>query len=72
MTTLKDGELYSGLEGHQPLAYAVIQIPLLSLQCSRDFQIRKLACNVIWFYVNYIERVFFKIILRPCKINVLM
>ena len=46
-TTLKDRELYSGLERHQSLVYAVIQIPLFSLQCSRDFQIRKLVCNVI-------------------------
>ena len=30
--------LSSGLEGHQPLVYAVTQIPLLSLQCCRDFQ----------------------------------
>ena len=27
MTTLKDGELYSGLEGNQPIVYAVTQIP---------------------------------------------
>ena len=51
----------------------VAQIPLLSLQCCRDFQSRKLACKAIWFYVNYIEHiVFLKIILRPCKINQLM
>ena len=47
MTTLKDGELYPGLEGYQPLVYEVIQIPLLSSQCCRDFQTRKLACNAI-------------------------
>ena len=32
MATLKDEELHSGLEGNQTLVYAVIQIPLLSLQ----------------------------------------
>ena len=32
METLKDGELYSGLQGHQPSAYAVTEIPLVSLQ----------------------------------------
>ena len=47
MATFKDGEIYSGLEGHQPFVYVVTQIPLLSLQCCRDFQIRKLACNAI-------------------------
>ena len=47
MAKLKDGELYAGLEGRQPVVYAVTQIPLLSLQCCRDFQIRKLACNAI-------------------------
>ena len=57
MARLKDGELCSGLERHQPLVYAVIQIPSLSLQCCRDFQTRNLACNNIWFYVNYIEHV---------------
>ena len=59
MATLKDGELFSGLGGHQPFAYAVTEIPLFSLQCYRDFQTRKLACNAIWFYVNYIEHVIF-------------
>ena len=47
MATLKDGELFFGLEGHQPFAYAVTEIPLLSLQRFPDFQIRKLECNVI-------------------------
>ena len=47
MATLKDGELYSGLEGPQPVVYAVTQIPLLSLQNFHDFQTRKLACNAI-------------------------
>ena len=42
---LKDVELYSGLEGHQPLVYAVIQIALLSLQCFHDFQTKKLVFN---------------------------
>ena len=37
MTTLKDGELNSGLEGNQTTVYAVTQIPLLSLQCFRGF-----------------------------------
>ena len=60
MAKLKDGEYYSGLEGHKPLVYAVIQIPLLSLQCCRDFQTRKFACNAILFYVNYTEAVFLK------------
>ena len=59
MATLKDGEFYSGLEENQTLVYAVIQILLLSLQCYRDFQTRKLACNDIGFYLNYIEHVFF-------------
>ena len=31
MTTLKDWEHCFGLKGHQPFAYAVIEIPLLSL-----------------------------------------
>ena len=44
MATLKDGELFSELLGHQPLAYAdTEEIPLLSLQRCRDFQTRKLA-----------------------------
>ena len=47
MATLKDGELYSELEGRHSLVYAVIQITLLSLQCCHDFQTRKLACNAI-------------------------
>ena len=47
MATLKDGKLDSGLEGNQTVVYAVTQIPLLSPQCCRDFQTRKLACNVI-------------------------
>ena len=47
MATMKDGYLYFGVEGHQPLVYAVIQIPLLSLQCCYDLQTRKLACNAI-------------------------
>ena len=47
MATLKGGELYSGLEGNQTAVYAVTQIPLLSLQCCRDFQTRKLASNAI-------------------------
>ena len=59
MATLKDGELYSGLEENQTV-YAVTQIPLLSLQCFRDIQTRKLTCNAIWFYVNYSEHVIFK------------
>ena len=47
METLKDGELYSVVEVHEPLVYVVIQIPSLSLQRCRDFQIRKLAGNAI-------------------------
>ena len=47
MATLQDGELHSGMEEIQTLVYAVIQIPLLSLHCCRDFQNRKLACTVI-------------------------
>ena len=43
MPTLKDGELNSGLEGNQTVFYTVEQIPLLSLQCCRDFQTRKLT-----------------------------
>ena len=43
MATLKDEQLYSGLEGQQPVVYAVIEILLLSLQRCRDFQTRKLA-----------------------------
>ena len=57
MATLKDWELYSGLEGNQTVVYAVTQIPLLSLQSCRNFQTRKLACNAIWFYVNYMKHV---------------
>ena len=44
MATLKDGELYSGLEVHQLVVYTVTQIPLLSLQFCHDFQTRELAC----------------------------
>ena len=44
---------------HQAVVYAVTQIPLLSLQCCRNFQTRKVSCNAIWFYVNYIEHVKF-------------
>ena len=47
MTTLKDGELYSGLEGHRPVVYAFTQISLLSLWRCRDLQTRKLSCNAI-------------------------
>ena len=43
MATLKEGELYSGLEGNQTVVYAVTQIPLLSLQCCRDFQTKKIS-----------------------------
>ena len=43
MATLKDGELYSGLEGHRHVVYAVTEIPVLSLQRCREFQARKLA-----------------------------
>ena len=46
MATFKDGEFYSTLGGHQPVVYAVTQIPLHSLQCCRDFQTRKLGCNI--------------------------
>ena len=42
MAALKDGEIYSGLEENQTVVYAVVQIPLLSLQLCRDFQTRKL------------------------------
>ena len=66
MAILKDWELYCGLEGNQTFVHAVTQIPLLSLQCCRDFQTTKSACNPIRFYVNYIEHtIFFKIILSP-------
>ena len=41
METLKDGELYSELEGNQTVVYAVTLITLLSLQCCRDFEARK-------------------------------
>ena len=37
MTTLKDGEHLSGLEGHQPFAYVVTEMLLLSLQRCREF-----------------------------------
>ena len=47
MAILKDGQFYSGLEGNQTVVYAVTHIHLLSLQCCRDFQTRKLACNAI-------------------------
>ena len=47
MATLKDGELYSRLEGHQTVVYVVTQIPLLSLQCCRNFWTGKLARNAI-------------------------
>ena len=44
---MKDGAHFSGLEEHQPFAYAVTEIPLLSLQRCRDFQTRKLARNTM-------------------------
>ena len=47
----------SGLGGNQSLVYAFTQILLLSLQCCHVFEIIKLACNIIWFYVHYIEHV---------------
>ena len=47
MATLKDRELYSGREGNQTVVYTVTKIPLVSLQRCRDFETRKLACNVI-------------------------
>ena len=47
MATLKDGELFSGLEGDQPYVYTLIEISLLSLQPCSDFQTRKLSCNAI-------------------------
>ena len=47
MATLRDGKLFSGLEGHQQFAYAITDILLLSLQICRNFQTRKLACNTI-------------------------
>ena len=40
---MKDGEHFSGLKGHQPFAYAVTEIPLLSLLRFRDLQTRKLT-----------------------------
>ena len=43
MATLKDVELYSGLEGNQTVVYAITQIPLLSLQCCRNFQTKKIS-----------------------------
>ena len=49
MATLKDEELHFGVYGNQTLVYTPIQIPLLSLQCYRDFQTRKLACNANLF-----------------------
>ena len=47
MATLKDGELYSALEGQQLVVYAVTQTSLFSLQCCRDFQTTKLASKAI-------------------------
>ena len=35
MATLKNGQLYSGLEGNQTLVYAVTQIPLLFIVLPR-------------------------------------
>ena len=68
MATLKDGELYCGLERHQTVVFAVTQISLLCLQCCRDFQIGKLAYNAISFYVNYIETVIF---FNHARVNVM-
>ena len=59
MTTLKAGNLFSGLEGNQTVVYAVTHIPLLSIQCCRDYQTRKLACRAILFYIKYIKHVNF-------------
>ena len=73
MATLKDEELFSGLERHQPFAYAVTEIPLLSLQRFQDFQTRKLACNnLILRTLHRTCKIFLKIILRPSKKNILM
>ena len=47
MATLKEGELYSGLEGNQTVVSAITEIPLLSLHFCRDFQTRELTCNAI-------------------------
>ena len=47
MPALKDGKIYSDMDGHQSPVYAVIQITLFSLQRCRDFQTGKLACNGI-------------------------
>ena len=43
MATLKDRQLYSRMEGHQPVVYAATEIPLLSLQRCRDFQDQKMS-----------------------------
>ena len=72
MASLKHGELYPGLEGYQPVAYAVTQFPLFSLQRCRDFQTRKLACFLILRKLHRTHKIFLKIIFRPCKINLLM
>ena len=73
MTTLKAGKLDSALEGIQTVSYGVTLIPLPSLQCCRDFQTRKLACNaIILRKLHRTRKVFFRTILHPCKINLRM
>ena len=55
---MKDEELYFGLEGNQTIVNVAIQIRLVFLQCSRDFETRKLGCDfLILFYLNYIGHV---------------
>ena len=68
MATLTDGELFSELQGRQPLACDVTKIPSLSLQRCHDVQTRKLAWNSIWFLrkLQRTRKIFLKIILhRP-------
>ena len=38
MATLKDGELYSGLEGNQTVVYVVTENPLRTIQRCRELQ----------------------------------
>ena len=63
MATMKDGAHISRLEGHQPFAYAVTEIPLLSLQHCYNFQ-------TIAHTLHQTCKIFLKIIFCSTDVNV--
>ena len=73
MTTLKDGELYSGLEGNQTVVYAVTRIPLLSLQCCRKRKV-SMYRYLILRKLHHARKIFDNIIIflkdKPTDVNV--